>query len=72
MFQILIAATLVVAVADWVAVATDNRRAEYVLKPATMVVLIGRRARHVARPTRRRPAGGWSAPWWPRWSGTCS
>lgn len=40
MFQTLIAATLVVAVADWVAVATGNRRAEYVLKPATMVVLV--------------------------------
>ncbi len=41
MFQILIAATLVVAIADWVAVAADNRRAERILKPATMVVLIG-------------------------------
>jgi len=41
MFQILIAATLVVAVADWSAVALGNRRAELVLKPLTMVVLIG-------------------------------
>ena len=40
MFQTLIAATLVVAVADWAVVATGNRRAEYVLKPATMVVLV--------------------------------
>ena len=30
----------VVAVADWWAVGTDDRRAEYVLKPLTMVVLI--------------------------------
>ncbi len=29
-----------VAAADWVAVATDRRSIEYVLKPATMVVLI--------------------------------
>lgn len=41
MFWALIAATLVVAAADWVAVGTGNRRAEHVLKPATMVVLIG-------------------------------
>lgn len=41
MFYALIAATLVVAVADWVAVAIDNRRLEHVLKPLTMVVLIG-------------------------------
>ena len=40
MFQTLIAATLVVAVADWAVVATGNRRAEYVLKPTTMVVLV--------------------------------
>lgn len=40
MFTVLVLAALAVAVADWVAVATDNRRAEYVLKPATMVVLI--------------------------------
>lgn len=39
-FWWLIAATLVVAVADWWAVATDRRPVEYVLKPATMVVLI--------------------------------
>lgn len=39
-FWALIAATLVVAAADWWAVATDRRPVEYVLKPATMVVLI--------------------------------
>ncbi len=41
MFAVLVAATLVVAVADWVAVVTDRRPLEYVLKPLTMVVLIG-------------------------------
>lgn len=40
LFWWLIVATLVVAVADWWAVATDRRPVEYVLKPATMVVLI--------------------------------
>ncbi|MCB1026144.1 MAG: lysoplasmalogenase [Microthrixaceae bacterium] len=35
----LLALTLVVAVADWLAVARDLRPAEYVLKPATMVAL---------------------------------
>lgn len=40
MFAILLGATLVVAVADWVAVATDRRPLEFVLKPLTMVVLI--------------------------------
>jgi uncharacterized membrane protein YhhN len=39
-FWILIAATLVVAAVDWWAVATDRRPVEYVLKPATMLVLI--------------------------------
>lgn len=39
-FWWLIAATLVVAVGDWWAVATDRRSVEHVLKPATMVVLI--------------------------------
>ena len=39
-FGVLIAATLVVAGADWWAVATDRRTAEYVLKPLVMVVLI--------------------------------
>jgi alkenylglycerophosphocholine/alkenylglycerophosphoethanolamine hydrolase len=39
-FWLLIALTLVVAVADWWAVATDRRSVEYVLKPLTMVVLI--------------------------------
>jgi uncharacterized membrane protein YhhN len=33
--------TMVVAALDWVAVASDRRRAEYVLKPLTMVGLIG-------------------------------
>lgn len=36
----LLVATLVVAVADWVAVARDDRRTEYVAKPLTMVLLI--------------------------------
>lgn len=40
LFRLLIGLTLVVAVADWVAVATDRRRIEYVLKPLTMVVLV--------------------------------
>ncbi|MGI9578522.1 MAG: lysoplasmalogenase [Microthrixaceae bacterium] len=40
MFWTLIVATLVVAAADWVAVGTQRRSAEYVLKPLTMVVLI--------------------------------
>ena len=40
MFVPLIVATLVVAVVDWWAVATDRRSAEYVLKPLVMVVLI--------------------------------
>lgn len=39
-FWVLIGATLVVAAADWWAVATDRRSVEYGLKPATMVVLI--------------------------------
>jgi uncharacterized membrane protein YhhN len=38
---LLIAITAVVAVADWVAVGTDKRGAEYLLKPLTIVVLIG-------------------------------
>jgi uncharacterized membrane protein YhhN len=37
----LIGLTLIVAAADWAAVARGNRRAEAVLKPLTMVVLIG-------------------------------
>lgn len=37
---LLIAMTAVVAVADWTAVGTNKRGAEYVLKPLTMVVLI--------------------------------
>lgn len=40
MFPVLIGATGAVAVADWVAVARERRRVEYVLKPLTMVVLI--------------------------------
>src|SRR5689334_7721615 len=39
-FYALIAATLVVAVADWWAVSADRRSLEYLLKPLTMVVLI--------------------------------
>ncbi len=39
-FWWLIAATLVVAVAEWWAVATARRPVEYVFKPLTMVVLI--------------------------------
>ncbi len=37
----LLATTLVVAALDWFAVARDERRLEYVMKPLTMVVLIG-------------------------------
>lgn len=37
----LVAATLVVAAFDWFAVARDDRRLEYLMKPLTMVVLIG-------------------------------
>lgn len=37
----LLVATLVIAAADWWAVVTDRRRVEYVLKPLTMVALIG-------------------------------
>lgn len=40
MFAVLIGATVAVAVADWVVIARENRRAEYVLKPLTMVILI--------------------------------
>lgn len=57
LFWVLIAATLVVAVADWAAVATDRRPAEYVLKPLTMVVLIA--AAVVADPVVSGPARGW-------------
>ena len=35
----LLALTLLIALADWVAVAVDRRPLEYVLKPATMVAL---------------------------------
>lgn len=37
---LLLAITLVVAVADWAAVVAGSKRAEYVFKPLTMVVLI--------------------------------
>ena len=40
LFASLVGLTVVVAAADWWAVATDRRRAEYLLKPLTMVVLI--------------------------------
>lgn len=40
LFWILIAATVVVAAADWWAVMSDRRSVEYVLKPLTMMVLI--------------------------------
>ncbi|MEJ7584733.1 MAG: hypothetical protein WKF43_11780 [Acidimicrobiales bacterium] len=41
MSWLLLAGTLVAAGANWVAVATGNRRLEYIAKPATMVLLIG-------------------------------
>lgn len=41
MSWVLLIATLVVAVTDWVAVSVGNRRIEYAAKPATMVVLVG-------------------------------
>jgi len=56
-FDVLIGLTLVVAVADWIAVGTDRRRAEYVLKPLTMVVLIG--AALAADPVSSGAARGW-------------
>ena len=37
---VLVAAAVVVAVLDWVAVARDDRRTEYVCKPLTMVLLV--------------------------------
>ncbi|MFN8052371.1 MAG: lysoplasmalogenase [Acidimicrobiales bacterium] len=37
---LLVGLTLLVAVADWYAVAAENRPLEYVLKPATMVALV--------------------------------
>jgi uncharacterized membrane protein YhhN len=40
-FWVLIVLTAVVAVGDWWAVAADRRRVEHVLKPLTMVVLVG-------------------------------
>ena len=40
MFYSLIGLALLIAVADWWAVYTKNRRAEYVLKPLVMVILI--------------------------------
>jgi uncharacterized membrane protein YhhN len=56
-FWLLILATLVVAVADWVAVVADRRPAEYVLKPLTMVVLIA--AALVLDDPLSGPARGW-------------
>ena len=38
---LLLALTLAVAVADWIAVHAGNRTVEYVAKPLTMVILIG-------------------------------
>ncbi len=38
---VLLATTVVIAALDWFAVARDERRLEYVMKPLTMVVLIG-------------------------------
>jgi uncharacterized membrane protein YhhN len=55
-FPALIGATLVVAVADWWAVAADRRPVEYVLKPLTMVVLI---AAAVALPDPTSEAARW-------------
>ncbi len=40
MFYYLIGLALLIAVADWWAVYTENRSAEYVLKPLVMVILI--------------------------------
>lgn len=40
MFAVLIVVTLAVAVLDWVAIERASRRAEYILKPLTMVTLI--------------------------------
>ena len=57
LFWALIAVTLVVAAADWIAVATDRRRVEYVLKPLTMVVLIA--ATLVLDDPLSGPARGW-------------
>ncbi len=57
LFWALIAATLVVAVADWVAVALERRTVEYVLKPLTMAVLIA--AAIAADPVVSGPARGW-------------
>lgn len=57
LFWALIAATLVVAVADWVAVALERRPVEYVLKPLTMAVLIA--AAIAADPVVSGPARGW-------------
>src|SRR5437763_14644403 len=37
---VLIAVSMCVAVADWIAVARRNRRGEYVLKPLTLAVLV--------------------------------
>lgn len=55
-FWVLVAATLVVAAADWWAVATERRSVEYGLKPATMLVLI---AAAVAMPDPEPSAARW-------------
>lgn len=39
--RVLVVAAVIVAVADWYAVGTHRRRAEYVLKPLVMVLLVG-------------------------------
>ncbi len=57
MFAAFLAVTVAVALVDWVAVATSNRRLEYVFKPLTMVALI---AAAVALPD---PASS-GARWW--------
>lgn len=57
MFAVLIGATLLVAVADWAAIAAERRDVEYVLKPLTMLVLIAA-AFAISEPD---PAG---ARWW--------
>ena len=57
LFWALIGATLVVAIADWVAVALERRPVEYVLKPLTMAVLIA--AAIAADPVVSGPARGW-------------
>ncbi len=59
-FYALIAATLVVAAADWWAVSADRRSLEYLLKPLTMVVLI---AAAVSLPEAELTDGSATARW---------